>query len=582
MCNKILLEESKINKLPIIVVQNENKVYIHSKYDPIKEAISWVNDIYESEKNIYVIYGAGLLYHIKELLKIVRNDVAVVVVEPDKNIYDFMISSDIIKDIVDDERFHFILVDNLKKQLRDKLLHANLTNMKICVFGQYERLYPQTYIDMATHIRDILTDQEFYINTKERFSVENANNILNNAVYIEHSCFLDYFAGKFEDVSCVVVSAGPSLEKNIDTLKGMENRVLIITGGRTLKPLLDNGIRPHFVVSVDASYANFELFENVLDCDVPLVAPWVCNKEIIKKYKGEKIFSNSTEIDGLDMRFFGRKIYEIYANGTVSTTQIDFARWIGCKNIALIGQDLADTGGKTHADIASHGKDNREKYRKNIKVKGNVEEFVYTHEIFKHFIDILAHYFEMTEDIINVTNCTEGGAYIQGTNVSTLEEFLNKNAVDDRNFEKEINDIIINNKRKGNSDKIYELFKEISLRTVDTINLSTDGLKIISRSISNKILSDEDNKKLRKIDKKIDKNEQYLEIANALSAKTFDNIEKAVVDTTKSDEEQLIDYLKIKRALYATINGTCRAFLTILNDAIDNLKEYKVDNDIKR
>lgn len=575
----VKLYETKYQSVPTLALigKDGKKIFFHSLYDPIKEGRDWAEEIYDKQKKIYIVFGGGLFYHIQALMDRMEEDCHVIVVEPDRNVLKLAVDEGALRSVIEDVRFsllHYEETQRLKDEMFDLLKEINLSDIKLAVFGVYERQYPKEYLDFLNAVKSLMTRLEFYMNTKESFSLEHADNITNNIVHMTDAVFPNEMMDVFKGAAAVIVSAGPSLEKNIDQLRKMEGKVLIISGGRTLKSLLDKGITPHFVVAVDPSYENFELFEEVLDCEVPLLTAWICNKHIIAKYKGEKIFTNCTEIEGLDEELFGRKITELYANGTVATLQLEFARWLGCKNIALIGQDLADTGGKTHADIAAHGKDNAQIWRNDIRIKGNVEEYVYTHRQFKHYIEIFEWYMTQIEEDIQVYNCTEGGAYIEGMKVTTLKDFLKQHAVHERSYKAEIEDLIEQKKDVSNQEKVYSYLCEMSRKVNESKKLAAEARKITDKAVHMQTLSDEDLRRIQKIDHKLQKNEKYLKIANQLSVKTLDDIGKARIDTSKSVEEQYMDTVRLQRALYATIEGTCKAFHQILHEAMMNYKAY--------
>ncbi len=74
------------------------------------------------------------------------------------------------------------------------------------------------------------------------------------------------------------------------------------------------------------------------------------NKDLVKQYKGEKIyiselFSNTIE----DLR----SLTGTYIGGSVAHTCIDAARIMGCNPIILVGQDCALTYDKHHSDDAT-------------------------------------------------------------------------------------------------------------------------------------------------------------------------------------------------------------------------------------
>lgn len=66
-----------------------NGIYLHSKYDPLKEAVSFANANTVEEENIsgFLILGLGLGYHVRELAT--RTDRPIYVLEANKNMLNF-------------------------------------------------------------------------------------------------------------------------------------------------------------------------------------------------------------------------------------------------------------------------------------------------------------------------------------------------------------------------------------------------------------------------------------------------------------------------------------------------------------
>ena len=56
---------------------------------------------------------------------------------------------------------------------------------------------------------------------------------------------------KYKGKPAIIVSAGPSLRKNKHLLKEMAGKAVIIAVQTTLQPLLEMGIEPNFVTSLD-------------------------------------------------------------------------------------------------------------------------------------------------------------------------------------------------------------------------------------------------------------------------------------------------------------------------------------------
>ncbi|MFG0252103.1 MAG: motility associated factor glycosyltransferase family protein, partial [Phycisphaerales bacterium JB038] len=148
----------------------------------------------------------------------------------------------------------------------------------------------------------------------------------------------------------IVVSAGPSLAKNVALLKqpGVRERCVIIAVQTVLKPLLAQGIRPHFVTALDYHEISRRFYEGLTEEDVravQLVCEAKSNPAILDSFPGP--IRNCADplakrvLHGAIDRDMGR----ITAGATVAHLAFYLAQALGCDPIALIGQDLGFTDG---------------------------------------------------------------------------------------------------------------------------------------------------------------------------------------------------------------------------------------------
>lgn len=56
---------------------------------------------------------------------------------------------------------------------------------------------------------------------------------------------------RFSEKPAIVVATGPSLNKNKHLLKGLEDKALIISVDASLKILMEMGVKPHLVTSLE-------------------------------------------------------------------------------------------------------------------------------------------------------------------------------------------------------------------------------------------------------------------------------------------------------------------------------------------
>src|SRR5437764_344282 len=88
-------------------------------------------------------------------------------------------------------------------------------------------------------------------NARKRFAGRYLLNTLTNLPVIAREANAGALFDGFSDVPAIIVSAGPSLDRNIPKLRKFHDRGLMIAVDTALRPLLGAGIYPQLVVSVD-------------------------------------------------------------------------------------------------------------------------------------------------------------------------------------------------------------------------------------------------------------------------------------------------------------------------------------------
>ena len=81
-------------------------------------------------------------------------------------------------------------------------------------------------------------------------------NTLRNAVRIARSGDAGALSGAFAGVPAVIAAAGPSLNRNIEELRPLVDRGLLIAADTAWRPLVEAGLEPPLVVAVDPTPAN--------------------------------------------------------------------------------------------------------------------------------------------------------------------------------------------------------------------------------------------------------------------------------------------------------------------------------------
>ena len=91
-----------------------------------------------------------------------------------------------------------------------------------------------------------------------------------------------------------IVSAGPSLDKNIEELKNIKGRGIIMAVDTAIKPLLKHGIVPDIIASVDP-HKPLSLFEYEGVEKIPMLVDINYNSQIANIHKGKRFYAWSGE-----------------------------------------------------------------------------------------------------------------------------------------------------------------------------------------------------------------------------------------------------------------------------------------------
>ncbi|ECX9836501.1 motility associated factor glycosyltransferase family protein [Campylobacter coli] len=258
---------------------------------------------------------------------------------------------------------------------------------------------------------------------------------------------------KFENA--IVVSAGPSLTKQLPLLKAYQDKAVIFCADGALSMLEKEGIVPDYVTNLDFTDLAMKFFQNkenktslnMLSCAThPSLVHFLDNKSVILRD------------DPLYQRFNLNDFGYIDTGTHVSHFSYTLALALGFKNIIMIGQDLAfDEEGNSH----SKGFDFGEKFsgEENIdKLKvpayaGKGE--VLTHITWNDYRIKLEYLFACNDQKAKFYNATEGGARINFTEELSFKECCEKLLTKEKpKFE------LPKSLTKNRSDKLLAKFKE--------------------------------------------------------------------------------------------------------------------------
>jgi hypothetical protein len=214
------------------------------------------------------------------------------------------------------------------------------------------RLGPTAEAFARTLTQVVRTVRMNVVTTLAQSGVTIRNQLMNLGTYARSAGIADLH-GLCAGRPGIVISAGPSVRRNLHRLAepGLRDRFVLVATQTMLRPMLDLGVRPHFVTALDYHEISRRFYEGLTERDVvgvTLVAEAKGNAAILDAWPG----ALRCPADGLLSQILDEAPAHrgpIRAGATVAHLAYYLARHLGCDPVVLIGQDLGFTDGQYYA-----------------------------------------------------------------------------------------------------------------------------------------------------------------------------------------------------------------------------------------
>jgi hypothetical protein len=433
----------------IRVASDGAKKRIHSRRDPRGEAAKWAQNQSIKPSRTVALMGLGLGYPADEILKIHKDRLGGLwCFESSVEIFREMLAWKDWRWLIEEPRVQLFVgstEEEFRAQAAGLFQKVVIDGIDILEFPSCVQSNPEWYRAHAANIRNLLmqwsAEMRLVMGRGRLFLANiltNFNNLRNGRSYL-----LRDLGERFADRPAILVSAGPSLDKNGGMLRDAKGKIPIVAVDTALRILARHEVVPDLVVSIDSlgiSKKHFEGVENL--ADIPLVYDLEVAPEVLTNYPGPRFLLGNTK-----PRFYSwleeaiGPLEGLTKSLTVAQAAFQILAHYGARPIILVGQDLSfeREGGKTHAEGAAfQGRfepagEGKGRWEDPLDPKGMLEvpvlwvpgndgEPVPTNYT-------LFTYLKRFEDDIartraEVLNATAGGAAIRGTKPLPLEEVL--------------------------------------------------------------------------------------------------------------------------------------------------------------
>ncbi len=352
LANKILMFKEEKSNLEICKTQEGeyNLVYrgccLHSQKGAIKEAKDIASKVDEEENSIRVIFGLGLGYVVEEISNKIKKS-KIIVYEPALDIIHYVLS--IAK--IDSLYKNNVFLCNDKETLAEYVLENtdNKSKMKLIYTKSYKEIFPNEFNEILQTIQTSQGQHSANVNTVIKKAPQALNNTYANLKKVLNLPYIMQYKDIYKGKTALIISAGPSLKDNIETIKNNKDKFVIFCVNVAMEYVINSGIEPDFIIDIEAAGADYQYKDIDISNSYLILEPFshylkydIQAKKVIT-YISKNNFLNGWLRSGLEIDD------NLETMGTVSYTALDCAYIMGFDKIILIGQDLAYKDGQCYA-----------------------------------------------------------------------------------------------------------------------------------------------------------------------------------------------------------------------------------------
>lgn len=409
---------------------------LNSKISP-KNAAAQYAERYEIRMyGVYFVYGIADGKSIRHLSEKCDDTNVMVVWEPNVEILAVALHNFDFEDLIANDNIILCVPeaeDNIDDILQKVVSYSNMKLIEFCILPNYDVIYTKQCEKFMQSCINKMQDEIVHKSTRLGFGrmipqhmLFHMKNMISqrNIMQIREA----FFTYPVKEIPAIIVSAGPSLDKNVKELQKAQGKAFIIVVDAALRTVLKAGVKPDLVCTIDPESPE-RFFEGMDLKDIiwmygKWTRPW-----IFQQYGG-KIFyqGNYTGMwNTILSDELGYKFPAVLTGGSVTSDAFMIADYIGFRKIILVGQDMAFTNGISHTSGIEGAFGDNDEYidsRYQVYVEGIDGQKLKTDFQMWRYKKWFEKIIEKNEGRFRVINATEGGALIKGTINQRLRETI--------------------------------------------------------------------------------------------------------------------------------------------------------------
>ena len=379
-------------------------------------------------KTVCIFTGMGLGYRPLTALEMRQDMYRMMVIEPSLDIFCTALTYVDLRPLFLSEKVTFFVGDIDWQQFDETLVGLPISvniffSNYIVQFDWNNTLYTETSNKARAYATKAISAKGVLDKCGEQLF---KNRIRNMALFRE-ARNVDVLKGAFRGKPAVLVSAGPSLDQSMGNLKKAMGKCVIIAVDSAAVPLLNNGIIPDFVTTLDFRELNSDKLSPHLLREAPfsLVAVISSSVPTARRLPLNHLFYCFQDNDTQQWLMDALKVQNLMKpSGTVASLSLSFAQMIEADPIIMVGHDFALISENTDHVQGTVFNHKWHQGKNLINVKGVDGKMVKTRDFLLEFKQTFEQI--MPHHSCCYINATAAGAHIEGTIVQDFEDVLKK------------------------------------------------------------------------------------------------------------------------------------------------------------
>jgi len=326
---------------------------LHSMIDPKREAERLIYTI-EDSTGFLVILGLGGGFLPEAALELTNKQVIVIDYDHD-NLKELFTNKDYSK-LIKNNRFKLLLNPSNKEIELFIIEHYKPAldgGIQVIPLRTRTEINKPIFDSAIQSIQDVIGIVSGDYTVQAHFGKRWFSNIIRNiklSVKKETAIDLKQFAPVCE---AAIVAAGPSLDIQLQSLKDLKTRkVLIISSDTALPVLVSNGIIPDIVVSIDCQHISYYHFKGLNTClkGIPLILD-IASPPMLSGFSSFSpiFFSSGHPLARYVSNNWQPLPHLDTSGGNVTYACLSLAEYLGVRQITLFGADFSYINSQTYA-----------------------------------------------------------------------------------------------------------------------------------------------------------------------------------------------------------------------------------------